>query len=123
MITSRIKNLINKGVIKAFRILIDYSKLGLNHYKVNIYLKDHKNLNHIISYLYDKPYFQCLNIAIGWSDIEPEFVLKNIEELSKKMEEINTKFPNVIKKYTFEITEKLHKEHWLPEMEFKKETR
>ena len=66
----------------------------------------------------DKPYFQCLNVAIGWSDIEPEFILENIDKFSKIMEEINSKFPNVIKKHAFCITEKTYKERWLPDLEF-----
>jgi len=38
----RIKNLVKSGVIKAFRVNVDLSKLGLQRFKVDIYLKDHK---------------------------------------------------------------------------------
>jgi Lrp/AsnC family transcriptional regulator, regulator for asnA, asnC and gidA len=75
----RLKNLINLRVIDAFRVNIDITKLGLQSYKVDFYLKDHKKRNTIIDYLKTKPYFIILNVSIGWSDIEPEFVFKNIE--------------------------------------------
>jgi len=114
----RLKNLIGLHVINAFRILIDYSKLGLQLYKVDIYLKDHKKRNDIIKYLKTKPNFIVLNVAMGWSDIEPEFVVKNVEELTEEIEKINSKFPNVIKNYDFWFTPTIHKFRWLPEMEF-----
>jgi Lrp/AsnC family transcriptional regulator for asnA, asnC and gidA len=114
----RLNNLIKLHVIDAFRVNIDVSKLGLQLYKVDIYLKDHKQRNKIIEYLKTKPYLIILNVAIGWSDIEPEFIFKNIEELSEEMEHINSKFPNVIKNYDYWLTAKEHKFRWLPEMEF-----
>jgi len=114
----RLKNLIDLQVINAFRIHIDYSKLGLQHYRVDFYLKDHKKRTSIIEYLKTRPSFIVLNVAMGWSDIEPEFVLKNVDELTEEMEVINTNFPNVIKNYNFWIFSKIHKFRWLPEMEF-----
>jgi len=114
----RLKNLMELKVINAYRIHIDVSKLGLQLYKLDIYLKDHKQRNKIIDYLKTKPYFIVLNVAMGWSDIEPEFVFKNTDELTQEMEIINSKFPNVIKNYDYWETAKIHKFRWLPEMEF-----
>ena len=116
----RLKNLIKMQIIDGFRIHIDYSKIGLQHYRVDIYLKDHKKRNSIIEYLKKRPSFIVLNVAMGWSDIEPEFVLKNVDELTEEMENINSKFPNVIKNYNFWNVSKIHKFRWLPEMEFNK---
>jgi DNA-binding Lrp family transcriptional regulator len=116
----RLKNLIKLHVIDGFRVNVDVSKLDLQDFKVDIYLKDHKQRNLIIEYLKTKPYLTVLNVSIGWSDIEPEFIFKNINELTEEMERINSKFPNVIKNYNFWLTDKQHKFRWLPEMEFKK---
>ncbi|RLF33524.1 MAG: hypothetical protein DRN08_05420 [Thermoplasmata archaeon] len=114
-INYRIKNLIKNDIIKAFRVHLDYSKLGLQHFKVDIYLKEHKKLQPIINHLKDKPYMQCLNMTIGWADLEPEFIVKSIEELNQIIDDLNSKFPMVIGKYTYWVTEKIHKERWLPE--------
>ena len=116
----RLKNLKKMQIIDGFRIHIDYLKIGLQHYRVDIYLKDHKKRNSIIEYLKKRPSFIVLNVAMGWSDIEPEFVLKNVDELTEEMENINSKFPNVIKNYNFWNVSKIHKFRWLPEMEFNK---
>lgn len=112
----RIQNLMKKDIIKAFRVGIDLSKLGLQIYKLNIYLKDHKQKKAIISYLENTPYLECLNVAVGWSDIEPELIVENVQQLNKIIENINLKFPNALKSENFTINEKIHKERWLPEM-------
>ena len=114
----RIKNLLKKDIIKAFRVNIDYSKLGLQHHKVDIYLREHKQRASIIDFMKTKSYLQCLNVAIGWADIEPEIVIKDINEIDNIINEINSKFPNSIRKHTFWIAAQVHKERWLPELEF-----
>lgn len=116
-INYRIKNLIKSGVIKGFRVNIDLSKLDLHHFKVDIYLKDHKLKKPILKYLEYKPYLEYMNLAIGWADLEPEFVVKNFDELLTILDEINKKFSGAIKKQSFFITEKLHKLRCMPEID------
>jgi DNA-binding Lrp family transcriptional regulator len=111
----RLKNLIKNNVINAFRVNIDLSKIGLQHYKLEIYLKDHKQRNAIWSYLKEQSYCDTLNVAIGWSDLEFEVIVENVQRLGQVMEEIDAKFPNTIKKQGFWIFDKVHKERWLPE--------
>ena len=118
-INYRIKNLIKNNIIKAFRVNIDYSKIGLHVYKTDIYLDDYSKRDEIIKYLEKQPYFIVLNTAIGWADIEPEFVLKNADELFQVMEDIDRRFPKVIKKQEYWIIDNEYKFRWLPEMEIK----
>jgi Lrp/AsnC family transcriptional regulator for asnA, asnC and gidA len=47
-INNRIKKLKESGVIKAFRININFPKLGYQRYKVDIILKDYNKLPKII---------------------------------------------------------------------------
>jgi len=114
----RLKNLIKNDVINAFRVNVDLQKLELQHYKLDIYLKDHKQRNVIWNYLKEKPYCDTLNVAIGWCDLEFELIAENVDQLGKIMDELYSKFPNAIKKQTFWIAEKVHKERWLPELDF-----
>lgn len=115
-INYRIKNLGKNGIIDAFRVNINLSKLGLQSFKVDIHLKDHKLKKSILDYLKSKSYTEFMNIAIGGSDLEPEFVVKNFDELLNIMREIELKFPNTIKKQTFFIIEKVHKIQCLPKL-------
>ena len=111
-------NLIKKGVIKAFRVHIDYSKLGLEMFKLDIYLKDHKQAAPLMSYLSKQSFVQCLNIAIGWADIEPEFIVKNITEVNIIMDDLNKRFPNAIRRYSIWMPDAIYKEREMPEMTF-----
>jgi Lrp/AsnC family leucine-responsive transcriptional regulator len=112
----RISNLIKKGVIQAFRVNLDIKKLELQKYKADIYLKKHKRKKEIIEYLEKKPYFEGLNLVVGWADIEPEFIVKNVKELNQILAEIDNEFPNSIKKQNYWIAEENYKERWLPEI-------
>jgi DNA-binding Lrp family transcriptional regulator len=112
----RIKNLVKSGVINSFRVDLNLSKLGLHKYKVDIYLKDHKLKKPIIGYLKDKTYVEYINLAMGWSDLEPEFIVKDMDELLGILEKLNHKFSGAIKKQSFFIAEKFYKLRCLPEM-------
>lgn len=112
----RIKSLIKKGVIQAFRVNIDLSKFNLQEFTIDIYLKQHKQKNSIIKYLEKKPYFIGLNLAVGWSDIEPELIVKNVDELNPILGEVNANFPDTIKKQNYWVIKQRFKERWLPEL-------
>ena len=112
----RIKNLVKNGVIQGFRVNIDIAKFDLQEFKVDIFLKQHNQKNNIIKYLEEKPYFFNLNLVVGWSDIEPEFIVKDVNELSQILAEIDLKFPNTIKKQNYWIIEDSYLERWLPEL-------
>ena len=116
--SNRIKNLVKNNIIQAFRVNVDVSKLGLQLFKVDIFLKEYKQRKNIIKYLDDKGCLECLNVATGWSDIEPEIVVENMDELIKLMEEVNDKFPNTIRKLDYWIMTEVHKERWLPTLNF-----
>ena len=114
----RITNLMKNGIIQAFRVNIDLSKFDLQHSKVDIYLRDHKKKKILIEFLEKKPYLEDLNLAIGWADIEPEFTVKNINELNQILVDIDARFPDTIKKQNFFILEENYKERWLPDLFF-----
>jgi len=114
-INYRLKNMIKYNIIQGYRVNLDLQKLGLHQFKLEIYLKDHKYRKEVWNYLKNKPYTEVLNVAVGWSDLEFELVLENVDKLTQIMDEINTKFPKVIKKQSFWINEQFHKLRWLPE--------
>ncbi|MFX0139413.1 MAG: winged helix-turn-helix transcriptional regulator [Candidatus Hodarchaeota archaeon] len=112
----RINNLVKKGIIKAFRVYVDYSKIGLQNITVDIYLKKYKQKNTIIKHIQKNPNFFCLNIAVGWADLTLEFAIENMHKLMEIMEDLDSKFPGSIKKHDLWLSKKVHKERWLPEL-------
>jgi DNA-binding Lrp family transcriptional regulator len=115
----RIKKLIQKNVINGLRVELDLSKFDLQHYKVDIYLKNHKLKKPILKYLGEKSYIEYMNLSVGWDDLGPEFVVKNFDELSSILDDINNKFSGAIKKQSFIIADKIHKLRCMPELKFK----
>jgi len=115
-INYRLKNLIKSKVIQAFRTSIDVSKLGLQHYKLDIYLREHKQRKPIMNYIRYNPNLTYIDVSIGFSDLELEFYLENEDKLLKIMEDINSRFPNSIKNYSYFITQNVHKVRFMPEI-------
>ena len=115
----RIKNLMKNGIIQAFRVGIDTSKLDLQKFGIDIYLKDYSKKRPILDFLAEKPYLEYIDMAIGWSDILSEVIVENVDKLLEIMAELNSKFPGAIRKQSFIIIKEYHKERWLPEMDFK----
>lgn len=119
-INNRIKNLVKKDIIQAFRLNINPAKLGLYGCSVDLYLKDQSKRQQILAYLIEIPdIYDIMDMSIGWSDIGFQLFINNINDLTKIIEEIETKFPNSIKRYDYWMEQKCHYERWLPEMKFK----
>ncbi|MFH1101724.1 MAG: AsnC family transcriptional regulator [Methanobacteriota archaeon] len=118
-INYRIKHLMQKEIIHAFRIRINPSKFGLQGCAIDLYLKDQLLRKQILDYIKQKPnIYDIMVMNIGWSDISFEIYISNINELSKLMDEIESKFPEAIRKYEYWMDEAVHKERWLPKTDF-----
>lgn len=113
----RLDNLMKSGVIKGFRINIALSMLGLQDFDLRLNLSDHSQRRHIVNYLENIPNFKCLNTTIGYSDLELEFHMENMEKVNQILDEISTKFSGSIRDHYFLRTRETHKERWLPEFE------
>jgi len=113
----RLDNLMKSDVIKGFCVNIDISKLNLQYFDVRLNLSDHSQRKYIIKYLEHIPYFKCLNTTIGYSDLEIELHMENMEKVNQILDEISNKFPGAIRDHYFIRTREVHKERWLPEFE------
>ena len=112
----RLDNLIKSSVIKGFRVAIDISKIGLHELDVRINLKDHSERMKIINNIKLNPNFKCVNTTIGYSDLELEFSLEDMDKLDKIMDELSIKFPEAIRTYFYLKFKETYKERWLPEL-------
>jgi DNA-binding Lrp family transcriptional regulator len=103
-INNRIKKLMKNGVIQGFRVNLDYLKLGYQLFKVDIYLKEYKNIDQIANHIKSDPHLFYICKTAGHADLELEIYVETINQLHQIMEELTTKFPGIIKSYnTFNI--------------------
>ena len=114
-VTYRIKNLVKHGVIQAFRLVIDLSKLGMQHYKVNLHLKEQSIRQNIINYIQKNPNLTFIGISAGFADLELEFDLENSVKLNEIIENIDTKFSGSIRNHDYQIASKFYKVRCIPE--------
>ncbi len=115
-INSRIKNLINLGVIRGFKVEIDFSKLKYKLYRLDINLNEDVKKQPIIGYLVKNPHVRSVYGTIGdAADIEIEIFLTDVSQIHKLLETISLKFPNSVKEYKYHSSLKRHKMLTIPE--------
>jgi Lrp/AsnC family leucine-responsive transcriptional regulator len=115
VVKNRINKLMKSGVIQGFRTKLDFSKLGMDYYKVDIDLKEYSKNKVICNYLRQNPFLIYLNKSVGYADTEVEFIVNNLEQLREIMENVELKFPNAIKNYKYFCCKKVHKIQFMPE--------
>ena len=97
----RLKQLQEKGIIQGFHIGIDIKKLGYEHYKVDIWLKELSKRREIRKYIQENPHVTFINTSAGYADLEIEFNIVNLDKLIGYMDELQAKFPNAIRKFIY----------------------
>lgn len=105
----RLNRLLKLGIIKSFRPDINYSKLGYQYYKLDLYLKDYSKRNKIISYIKNNPHLYAIDVTTGGSHLELEFHIKNLELLDNIIGGINRFFPGALRSYQYLIFKDIHK--------------
>lgn len=101
-IKNRISRLQKNGIIQAYKIDIAYNKLDYNHYRLDVYLKNHKVWEKINDYITDKPLIKSAYVSLGdAADLEYELYVKDITQLRQVMEDIIEKFPECIRNYRY----------------------
>lgn len=116
-ITYRMKHLMQKGIIQAFRVNINPQKLGLQVCAVDLYLRDQNLRKQLLEYIEkNQNVYDIMVMNIGWAHLSFELYCNNISELSQLMEKLETQFPDAIRKYEYWIDQIVHKERWLPKM-------
>ena len=110
------KKVSKKRIIQAFRVNINEIKLGYKRYKVDIFLQQHRHRSEMISYIRKNPFVLYISTSAGLSDIEVEMIVNSPEQLISILEDINMKFPNVIRNHNFYGDITISKETFLPRL-------
>ncbi len=100
-INSRIKRLIKLKVILGFSVELDLNKLGYQVWKVDFYLSEYTKINQIIRYIEKNPLLYCVDYTIGYADLELEINVKDIGQLHDIIEDLHSKFPKIIRNYSY----------------------
>lgn len=115
-VSYRINKMKENGIIQAFRVELDISKLGYQDFKVYVFLKEFKFRKPILEYIYQNPNLICIDETTGESHLELEFHLRSIDELNRIIQDISEKFPDAIRNYYTVSVKKLHKWVYLPKI-------
>jgi Lrp/AsnC family leucine-responsive transcriptional regulator len=108
-VNNRLKKLLDEGIIIAYRLGIDFKKIGYFWYKVNIELNQFESIDGIVNYLKANPHFSYICRSIGYVDLEVGLILRNTHELRQIMEDVSSRFPDAIKDYSYFYIVKYHK--------------
>ncbi len=113
-VIQRMKRLEKLDVIQAYRVNIDYAKLGYHLFKVNITLNNYSERGKIINYIRYNPHLIMIDKAIGYYDLELDFLLKNLDHLRDIMDDLSEKFPDSLNSYNFVHDPIKHKMVYIP---------
>lgn len=115
-VVNRIRKLKKLDVIQAFRVNIDYEKLGYHLFKLNLTLNNYTERGRIINYIRNNPHLTMIDKAVGYYDLELDFLLRNLNELREIVDDLTRKFPNDIKDHSFAHDPIKHKMVYIPEV-------
>ncbi|MEA2037262.1 MAG: Lrp/AsnC family transcriptional regulator [Nanoarchaeota archaeon] len=101
VVVYRMKRLIKKGIIDAFRAKINPNLLGYQHYKVFLSLKNIREDtdSKLLEFFRKHPNIIYSTKAVGEYDIEFELQAKSNEEFHNILREVKFNFSDVIKNY------------------------
>ena len=108
-IYKRINKLKESGIINRFHITIDWDKIGYRWFKIDLFLKEYDKIHLLTKYLEKSPHLAYIDKTVGYADLELEYIVINQQNLQEIIDNIQTKFPKLIQRYTYSFTIKSHK--------------
>jgi DNA-binding Lrp family transcriptional regulator len=108
-IQSRINRLLKEKVILCFTVELNLDKIGFQGWKVDFYLSEYAKTSQIIKYMEKNPLLLCVDYTIGYADLEIELNVRSINQLHNIIEDLHSKFPKVIRSYTYFRAVKFYK--------------
>jgi len=95
-VRKRIKNLEKRKIIVGYKIGLNLEKLGYVSYRVDLQLISTKRNKELFNYCRNHRNIYQINKSIGGADFEIEVIVKDLEQLIELIDEIKTKFKDVI---------------------------
>jgi Lrp/AsnC family leucine-responsive transcriptional regulator len=101
VIHNRLKKLMELDIILAYRLQIDFPKIGYYNYKVDIELNKFDKVDSILEFFKSNPNFEFMCKTIGYVDLEVAFYFNSHHQIRQLMEDLSNKYPGVIKNYSY----------------------
>ena len=95
-VKNRIKRLENEKVICGYKLGLDLRKISYDNYRVDIYLTSSSRNKELHEFFKHHPNIYQVHYTIGGADIEIELFVEDLQHLINLMEELKTKFSDVI---------------------------
>jgi len=112
----RLRNLEKNNVIVAYRANIDYHKLGMEYYKVDLILEDLSIIPGLHEYILRHPNVIYRDKIIGGSDFEFDLEIESQEKFYEVIEDMRSKFPGKIRSYFYYKAIKIYKYSFFPKL-------
>ena|SRR3989338_4502447 len=116
VVSYRIQSLLKQGIIKLFRVDIDYNAMGFTHYKIFVHLKDFKpeHIQGMKSFIASHPNTIYITEAIGLAELEFEVIFDAYSKLHDLLQQMRTEFPAIIKDHYSVILYKFYRINYFP---------
>ena len=109
-VKSRIKQLEKDHIILSYRVMINYQKLNLLHYRIFLHTQNltQDKEKSIIQFLKQHPSVISVTKTIGYCDIECRAIVQTIHDYYQLIEELKNQFPSIIKEHESILYYKFH---------------
>ncbi len=114
-ISKRIKELQSVGVIQGFRTDLDISKIGYKQFKVDIDFREYGKIDEVTRYIRRNPNLIYITVTAGHADLELSFRFSSVAQVGMVMDDLYSKFPNVIRSYKYFYVTEIHKLQYMPQ--------
>ena len=116
-VIARIKNLEHKKIIQGYKVSIDIEQLGYETYKICFMLNNLKRdrIVSLLRYSKDHPNITFYIRDIGGEDFEIQVEVKNNAELRSIIDDIESKYSDIIRDYKTMLFFKGNKHVYFPE--------
>ena len=111
----KLRNLEKQKIIVGYKLLIDFSKIGYQYFKVDLELEDLKIIPSLAQYILQHPNVIYRDITLGGSDFEFDCEFRNDGEFYQFMDALKIAFPQKIRQYSFYQALKIFKYSYFPE--------
>ncbi|MBI4139388.1 Lrp/AsnC family transcriptional regulator [Candidatus Woesearchaeota archaeon] len=113
VIKYRIRNLKQKNILGTHVLDVNFEKFGFQQFQIDFSLKNHSQINKMISYASQHPKATFATVTLGKYDLAIEFVVENVKELREILNDIKEKFSEHIIDHDVLILYE-HSINWFP---------